>query len=357
MLTYSADQMRRVGRTIFLAAGASQENAERVTEALVDANLTGHDSHGVLRIPQYLDAIWLGEIVPDAKPRVIQETEVTALVDGGYTFGQVGAKLATEVLIEKTKKMGVALVGLVRIQHTGRLGEYTSLAASQGVIAIKVGGGYGGAVGAAPYGGAGRAFSTNPISIGIPAGERPAVLVDFATTAVAMGKVWAAQAKGAQLPPGCIADKEGRPSTNPDDFFAGGYLMPFGAHKGYGLAVAVELLSQALTGADAYEEPIPGTDNILGGDVYGRSGSLFIGIKPDVFRPREQYEGRVDETLARVKAVPPAPGFDEVLLPGEPEMRARQARQVEGIQVAESTWQTIVDYGKRLNLDVEALVR
>lgn len=351
MLTFSAAQMRRVGREIFLAAGASEENAVRVTEALVDANLNGHDSHGVLRITQYLDAIWAGEIVPDAQPKIVKETPVAALVDGGFTFGQVGAKFATEVLIAKAKEMGVAVVGLVRIQHTGRLGEYTSLAASQGIIAIKVGGGYGGKVGAAPYGGAGKAFSTNPISIGIPAGERQDILVDFATTAVAMGKIWAAQAKGAQLPPGCIADKEGRPSTNPDDFFAGGYMMPFGGHKGYALAVAVELLAQALTGSDAHAE------RNLGGDVYGRSGSFFVGIDPSLFRPLEEYEATVDKTLDRIKAVPPAPGFDEVLLPGEPELRARARREVEGIQVAESTWQAIVEYGKRIKVDAEALVR
>lgn len=351
MLTFTADQLRKLGREIFLAAGASEENAVRVTEALVDSNLTGHDSHGVLRITQYLDAIWAGEIIPDARPRIIMETPVVALVDGGFTFGQVGAKFATEVLVEKAKKMGVAVVGLVRIQHTGRLGEYTSLAASQGIIAIKVGGGYGGKVGAAPYGGAGRAFSTNPISIGLPAGERPDVLVDFATTAVAMGKIWAAQAKGAQLPPGCIADKEGRPSTNPDDFFAGGFMLPFGGHKGYALAVAVELLSQALTGADAHAE------GNLGGDIYGRSGSLFIGIDAGIFRPREDYAKTVDSILDRIKSVPPAPGFAEVLIPGEPELRARAQREAEGIQVAESTWQSIVEYARRLNLDAEQLVK
>ncbi len=350
MLTFTADQLRAVSRTIFLAAGASEENANRVAEALVDANLTGHDSHGILRIPQYLDAIWRGELVPDGRPVVRQETNTSALVDGAFTFGQVGAKLAADVAIAKAKQMGVAAVGLVRAQHTGRVGEYTSLAASQGVIAIMVCGGFGGKLGAAPYGGAGVAFNTNPISIGIPAGRRPHVLVDFATTNVAMGKIWAAQAKGEPLPPGCIVDREGRPSTNPDDFFAGGYLLPFGGHKGYGLAVAVEILAQAVTGSDA---------SVLGnylGEVYGPSGSLILALDPGIFRPREQYAQRVDATIDRIKAVPPAPGFAEVLVPGEPEERTRRQRLASGIPVPENTWREVCEYGRRLHVNVEALV-
>ena len=341
MPVFTADQLRRVGRAVFVAAGASEENAARVTDALIDANLTGHDSHGVLRIPQYLDAIWAHEIVPDARPTLRQETPTAALVDGNWTFGQVGAKYAAEVAIAKAKETGIAVVGLVRAQHTGRVGEYTEMAAAEGVIGMMVAGGYGGPVGAAPYGGAGMAFSTNPISFGIPAGERPPVVVDFATTAVAMGK---------QLPPGCIVDREGRPTTNPDDFFAGGYLLPFGGHKGYGLAVAIELLAQAFTGADALAE------GNLGGDIYGRSASLMIALRADLFRPRADFARSVDATLDRIKSVPPAPGFAEVLVPGEPELRKRQRRLAEGILVAENTWEKIRIYAGRLCVDVELLV-
>jgi hydroxycarboxylate dehydrogenase B len=350
MLLYQADQLRRVGLAIFRAAGASDENASRVTEALIDANLTGHDSHGVLRIPQYLDSIRAGEILPAAKPVVMREAATSAMVDGGWAFGQVGAALATRVATAKAKEAGIAAVGLVRVHHIGRLGEYASMAAEEGVVAMVFAGGFGGTIGAAPYGGAGIAFSTNPLSFGFPAGERPDVMSDYATTAVAAGKIRVAKAKGEQLPPGCIADKEGRPSTNPDDFYNGGYLLPFGGHKGYALGVVVELLGQALTGADAWAE------GNRGGDIYGRSGALVIALDPAIFRPRQEYAKTVDSTIDRIKRVPPAPGFAEVLLPGEPELRTREQRAAQGIPVAESTWQEIRAYAEEYGLDADNLL-
>lgn len=349
MPIYTADQLRRVGRAVFRATGAPEDIAARVADSLVDANLTGHDSHGVMRIPQYVNGIATGEIIVDARPHIARETAATALVDGGWTFGQVGAEYATRTAVAKAKEMGVAAVGLVRGHHIGRLGEYAEMASAEDVILMVVAGGFGGGHGAAPYGGAGIAYGTNPLAFGVPAGERPDVMVDFATTAVAAGKIRVAMAKGEQLPPGCIADNQGRPTTNPADYFAGGFLMPAGGHKGYGLAVVIELLGQVFTGAETLAEAN------LGGPFYARSGSLFLALDAGLFRPRGEYAAAIDARLARIKAVPPAPGFAEVLVPGEPELRARKRRAAEGIPVAEATWEAIRAATASLGVDVDAV--
>ncbi|MHB1005470.1 MAG: Ldh family oxidoreductase [Chloroflexota bacterium] len=350
MLNFTADQLRRVTRAVFVAAGAPEDTAERMAETLVDANLSGHDSHGVLRIPQYINGIGQGEIVLTARPGVVRETATTALVDGHWCFGQVAAAYATKVAVSKAMEAGIAAVGLVRAHHIGRLGEYSEMAAAQGVILMLFAGGFGGGHGAAPYGGVGVAFGTNPLSFGIPAGEKDAVTVDFATTAVAAGKIRVALAKGEQLPVGYIADKHGRPTTNPADYFDGGFMLPMGGHKGYGLGVVVELLGQALTGAETLAEAN------LGGPFYARSGAFFVALRPDLFRPRAAFGERVDATIDHIKSVPTAPGVDEVLMPGEPELRQRKRREVEGIGVAEATWEAIRACSAPLGVDVDALV-
>lgn len=351
MLSFTAEQLRRVSRAAFVATGAPEDIAARVAESLVDANLTGHDSHGVMRIPQYVNGIAQGEIDVRARPEVCRETAVSALVDGHWTFGQVAAGRATQVAIAKARENGVAAVGLIRAHHIGRLGEYSEMASAQGVILMVFAGGFEGGHGAAPYGGRQIAFGTNPLSFGLPAGERPDVMVDFATTAVAAGKIRVAMAKGEQLPEGMIADKEGRPTTNPADYFDGGFLLPAGGHKGYGLAVVVELLGQAFTGADTTAE------GNLGGPFYRRSGSLFVALNAGLFRPAEEYAQAADNVINRIKAVPPAPGFSEVMLPGEPELRARWRRACDGIAVPEATWEAIKACTAPLGVDVDAVAR
>jgi LDH2 family malate/lactate/ureidoglycolate dehydrogenase len=351
MLTFNAEQLRRVSRAAFVATGAPEDIAARVADALVDANLTGHDSHGVIRIPQYVNGIAAGEIDVQARPEVLRETAVSALVDGRWTFGQVAAERATQVAVAKAREAGMATVGLIRAHHIGRLGEYSEMASAQGVILMVFAGGFEGGHGAAPFGGKQIAFGTNPLSFGLPAGERPDVMVDFATTAVAAGKIRVAMAKGEQLPEGMIADKEGRPTTNPADYFDGGFLLPAGGHKGYGLGVVIELLGQALTGADTTAEAN------LGGPFYRRSGSLFVALNTGLFRPQEEYSLAADRVVERIKAIAPAPGFQEVLLPGEPELRARWRRVNEGIGVAEATWEAIKACTAPLGVDVDAIVQ
>ena len=227
MITKSAEQLTKIGYEIFLRVGAPHSTAKRVSSALVDANLTGHDSHGVFRIMEYLDRIEDKEIMPEALPSVLDESGGMTLVDGNWGFGQVSVEYATELAIEKARQHKIAGVGVVRCSHIGRLGEYSTLAARAGIIALVTAGGFGVPPGAAPFGGSKAVLSTNPISMGFPATKIPMVLMDFATTQVAAGKIRVAAEKGEQLPPGCIFDSEGRPSTDPQDFFDGGTMQHF----------------------------------------------------------------------------------------------------------------------------------
>ncbi len=351
MLNFSADQLRRLTRTVFVATGVPEDIAMRVAESLVDANLSGHDSHGVMRIPQYVGGIAEGEIDVKARPEVVQDEGATALVDGHWTFGQVAAGKATEVAVRKAKQLGASAVGLIRAHHIGRLGEYSEMAAREGVTLLILAGGFEGGHGAAPYGGSRIAYGTNPISLGVPGDEYAPVIVDFATTAVAAGKIRVAMAKNEQLAPGLIADNQGNPSTNPADYFAGGFLLPAGGHKGYGLAVIAELLGQALTGADTTREAN------LGGPFYRRSGSMIFALNTSAFRSQQQAGKAADAIMARIKATPPAPGFTEVLLPGEPEARARAERSQRGIDVPEKTWEAIRAAVQPLGVDPDEVVR
>ncbi len=340
MLTFSAERLRNVTRQIFEAAGTPPDLAAEMASILVESNLVGHDSHGVIRIPAYVTQIKEGTLVPEARPEVIRETPGSALVDGKYGFGHLAAAFGTDVAVRKAKEAQAAVVSIVRCNHIGRLGEWGSRAAAQDVIAIVTVGGFDGPGIAAPYGGAAPALGTNPISIGMPGGEMPDLLVDFATTAIAEGKVQVARAKGVPLPPGCIIDREGNPSTNPEDLYKGGMLLPFGGHKGYGLAMVVELLGAALAPGERYNS-------------HGRGGAaVIVAVDASTFRPLSDYERSADATLRRIKAVPPARGFSEVLLPGEPEQRSKTERLRDGIPIAEATWTAIVEAGRSVGANV-----
>ncbi|HEY3111888.1 MAG TPA: Ldh family oxidoreductase [Chloroflexota bacterium] len=351
MANRTAAELKAVTEKIFVGAGAPEDLACEMGEALVGANLAGHDSHGVIRIPAYINQIKSGGLNPSARPTIVEESATTALVDGNWTFGHVSARFGTDVAIRKAKQSRTAVVSIVRCNHIGRLGQWASQAAAQDVIALVVTGGGGGSPGrmgrgaAAPFGGAEPAFSTNPISIGMPGGETPDMLIDFATTVVAEGKIQVARAKGAELPPGCIVDKDGKPSVNPHDFYDGGVMLPFGGHKGYALAMFVEMLGGAFTPGEKYN-----------GDGR-RGGSVIWAVDAFAFRPKAEYEQNADFVLKRVKGIRPAQGFDRVMVPGEPELDSKEARLKDGIPVADTTWNQIVEAGKSVGVDVEAVAK
>lgn len=342
MPTLSKEILHRVTTAIFRAAGAPEDLAGQVADVLVDNHLAGHDSHGILRIPEYVQSVRLGEIVPAARPRVIEETAVSALVSGNWAFGQVTGLFAADLAAEKAKRERVAVVSVVQAGHTGRLAAFTERAARQGVALFM-------AIGTvskpttAPYGGAAPVLGTNPLSVSLPNPAGDPVTLDFATSAIAAGKIKLAKARHEQLPPNAILDSRGQPSVDPQAFFDGGFLLPFAGHKGYALAVIAELLSGPLAGADAY----PG--------VTSRSGIFLFAVDAAAFRPAEDYSRALERTLGRIKAVPPAAGFAEVLLPGEPEARSRARRERDGIPIPEDTWRAVCAAGATLGVDAEAL--
>lgn len=340
MPIFSKEILRGVTAAIFRATGAPADLALQVAEVLVDNHMAGHDSHGILRIPEYVRSVQAGEIDPTARPRILEESATSALVSGNWAFGQITGNFAADLAIEKAKRERVVVLSVVQAGHTGRLAAFTERAARRGVVMFM-------AIGTvnkpttAPYGGSAPVLGTNPIAFSIPNPAGPPVTLDFATSAIAAGKIKAAKARHEQLPSGAILDKEGRPTTDPQAFFEGGFLLPFGGHKGYALAVIAELLSGPLAGADAY----PG--------VTSRSGIFVFAMDAAVFRPQADYARALSRTLGRIKAVPPGPGFDEVLLPGEPEARARAKRERDGISIPEETWKAVCAVGAELGVDVE----
>lgn len=341
------DRIRAIGEATLMAVGASRLVAEAMTDHLVDANLTGYDSHGIHLLPVYIDDVRNGEIHPAAEPRVEWERGSSALVSGDWGFGQYAGQFAMDVGIRLAKQQGVSIVGMVRIHHLGRMGAYAEQAAKAGCAALSFVSGLGGAVQAAPYGGARAAYGANPFGAGFPSEGGDHLVVDYATTIVAGGKVMLARTTGAQLPPDVLVDAEGRPTRDPEDLFRGGALLPFGAHKGYGLALLVELMGRVLTGSDALGEPAGG------GDRFGRSGATFVVVDGDVFRPPGSASDEAHATFERIRRTPTAAGFTEVRTPGERESRIRAERTRLGIELPEVTVAAIAEAARSSGVDEE----
>jgi LDH2 family malate/lactate/ureidoglycolate dehydrogenase len=338
MLLFHADQLRHFAERVFVAAGTEPTQAAIVADHLVNANLTGHDSHGIQHIPGYVDSIQRGAIRPNARPDLAEDRGIAAIVDGAWTFGQISALFAAQLATARARERGLCLVALQRANHIGRLGEYTSRAAADGVVLIASIGGLARAV--APYGGKSGALATNPFSIGFPAGEHTDFMLDFATSMVAAGKVMVARARHEQLPTGVLLDAEGNPTTDPNALLEGGALVPFGAHKGSGLSILSALLNQVLVNVPAYA------------DENGQSAAFFLAIDSAIFRPRTDVERDADAVLQKIKSVPPAAGHAAVLVPGEPEVMSHARRLREGIPVAEDTWNAIRETATKLGLDL-----
>ena len=295
-----AERLRSLVASILAASGATKENADCVAAHLVSANLSGVDTHGVWHVSGYVTAIKNGEIVPDASPEIKRDSTLSALISGHWTFGQVAAKFAMETAIEKAVHHSMSVVSLVQSHHIGRLGEYAEMASNKGLVSMIVGGGYAEeSPVAVPYGGKSRVLSTNPIAMGFPAESGDRMLFDFATTSASGVKVANARKTKQPVPTAWIVDKEGKPTTNAEDFFAGGGYLPFGGHKGYALMVGAELLGRVLAGSDDYAE------TGRGGPIMSHQGVTMIVIKSDLFQPEASCERRAEELLRRLRNAPP----------------------------------------------------
>jgi LDH2 family malate/lactate/ureidoglycolate dehydrogenase len=332
----TADELRGFAQRVLMAAGADEQNATRVAEALVSSNLCGVDTHGVWHLPNYVEAIRQGEIKSASWPSIVRETGNAALISGNWTFGHVTAKFATEVAIENARQHDLALVSMVQLHHIGRLGEYVEMAAHEGMISMLWAGGFSEDVPAAvPFGGRERVLHTNPVAMAFPTDDRPPMMFDFATTTLSGSKVYQARDNRQQLPPGSIVDKDGKATTDPLAFFNGGAHLPFGAHKGYAFMLTAEYLGRIFTGSDAFAQPH------MGGAIFGHSGATMIVFKADLFQTMKEYSRRAQEIGERIRAVPPAPPFTEVLMPGDMEARSRAVRQRDGIPIPRTVWEKL----------------
>src|SRR5687768_7455316 len=335
--------LERLGAQLFEKLGAPVDAAAEVAAHLLRASLAGHDSHGAIRIPQYALQISQGLIQPAARPQIVHRKGASLLVDGGGGFGHFTTAFALRHAMDVAQEFGVAVAAIRRANHIGRVGDYAETAARRGLVAIITVGAAGpGVGGATPFGGAQRFLGTNPWSIGLPTSEASPVLVDFATTVVAEGKVRVARDKHEALPAGCIVDKDGNPSTDPADFYTGGMLLPFGAHKGYGLALASALLGGLAAIGDAAPN-LAGSPLIpeLAQEGERTGGALLIVIDPGAFGERDTYAAAVGRVTGAVRRVPAAPGSRGVLAPGEPEARNTAQRRQDGIALPDDTWEAI----------------
>jgi uncharacterized oxidoreductase len=336
---------------IFAASGSAPAEARMVAEHLVDADLAGHESHGVARVPRYLQALADGHVVANAEPRCRHEHGAVAVVDGMLGYGQVGAKFSTALGIERAQRAGIAAVSLTRTGHVGRAGAWAEQAAAAGLASIHfVCAPRRGGAQLAPFGGTDRRLGTNPIAMGMPVAGRDPVILDFATAAVAAGRVRLAAARGAKVPEKCIVDAHGH-LTDEGAAFVGppeGAILPFGGHKGYGLNLLGELFGAAL----------PGTPIVYEGDersTHAPNNLLQIFFDPRAFGAVETIAPNVAQFFDWVRASPKQQGVSEILMPGELEARRRRRQLAEGIALAGDTWANLGKAAARLGVAVPAL--
>ena len=353
----SPESLQAYAAGVFRAMGSERDVADEVARHLVQSNLSGHDSHGVIRIPAYVTEADSGALRPAARPTVASETDAVAVVDAHRGFGQYSTLFALDWALDRVHRHGLAAVAVRNSTHIGRLGEYTERAAERGVIAVVTVGAAGPGVGSvAPHGGVGRFMGTNPWSVGVP-GLHRSMVFDAATSVVAEGKVRVAHAKGAELPPGCLVDRDGKPTRSSGDFYEGGALLPLGGevagHKGYGLGLASALIGGLSMIDDAEPIRAGARGPQSAPEPRGRIGGVFLfAVDPGAFGNAAHYRSMVDDVLAAAKETPPASGRTDVLVPGEPEVLSRHQCTTGGIAMAEATWSELAAVGHRFHVSL-----
>ncbi len=345
----AAKQLEQLAHGLLRAGGALDEEAARVAPSLVGANLRGYDSHGVMRIPFYVDMIAQGETVPGAPLTVMNETDTILAADAHWGFGVVQASRLMERLIEKTRNSGVGVGTLIHASHVGRIGEYCEMAAGAGLVSIVMANTHGAARRVAPPGGKAPRLGTNPIALGAPHADAPLIL-DFSTSATAEGKVRVQKIAGQSCPEGWLIDCEGRPTCDPNSLYADppGSILPMGgaqAYKGFGLALMIDIFSGALSGGlCAREKPITPKGNC----------AFMMTLDPERFGGAEHFRQEVANLCEFVRGCPRVEGVEEILLPGDPERRTMQKRLRDGIPLDDGNWAELVKLAQRLEVPVAA---
>ncbi len=327
--------LQRFGTDVMAAIGCQPAIAQEIADHLVDADLCGVYSHGVFRLDWYAERARAGRFDPSALPTLRAAEGGGTLVDGGNGLGMPAFRMATDLAIEQAQRTGMAAIGVANVDHTGRLGAFVQRGARAGCLTLLFGGGSRKDWRqVAPYGGARGMLPTNPYAFGIPAGQHGPVVIDFATATASGGKIYAAKMAKRPLAPGLIVDRLGRPSTDPDDYFNGGALLPMAGPKGYGMALVAELLGEAILG-----QAMDGMNWIL------------IAVALSRFRSPAKYQEAAEQCLQELRECPPAPGFDRVEIPGEREAALRHERLHSGIPVPPDTLEALCLLGRQYDID------
>jgi uncharacterized oxidoreductase len=319
-------------------AGCDAEEATAIAEHLVDANLAGHDSHGVGMLIDYVPAMREGRLKLGRRGRIVRDQGAVVVIDGGLGIGQVLGREAMTLGIERARRHGVALVALQRSHHLGRIGAWAEVCAAAGCVSMHYVNVIGHRTYVAPHGGRDGRLATNPVCIGLPPTSRPSIILDMATSKVAFGKIRVARNKGLPAPEGALIDATGNPTTDPAVMFAQpmGALLPFGEHKGYALALMCDLLAGALAGGGTNRPETQVSDTII-------NSMLSIVIDPAALGDGSAWKAEVDALSAWVTSSPARSGFDAVMVPGDPERKTRAERERNGIQLDRKTWRELLE--------------
>jgi len=337
------DDLKQYTHKIFAAAGCSEEEAARVAEHLVEANLVGHDSHGVIRIARYIEWIQEGKVLANQQVKVILENDMLAVLDGQFGLGQSIGEQAVRIGLDKCSTQGISIVGLRDAGHLGRIGDWPLMAAKENKISIHFVNTSGAGILVAPFGGVDRRLSANPFAVGVPRKNQEPIILDISACMMAEGKIRVALHQGKLLPDGCIIDAQGQPANDPKAFYDDppGSILSIAGHKGYGLALVTEMLAGALTGG--------GCSNVKNKDRLA-NGMLSIYIDPEKFAEDQPYHDEINRYVDYVKSSQTITPDGTIYMPGEIEAANRADRATNGIDVADTTWQQIYDTAQSLGV-------
>ncbi len=340
------ERLKRLTSAIFAAAGCHAAEAQRIGHYLTEANLVGHDSHGVIRIPYYIQWLREGKVLANQTIDVVFENDCIAVVDGKYGFGQSIGEQATRLGIDKSSLHGVAVVALRNAGHLGRIGDWPLLAARAGKFSLHFVNTSGAGILVAPFGGINRRLSANPVAAGVPVAGGSPIIMDMSCCTIAEGKLKVAFNKGVDVPAGCIIDSAGQPTTDPKVFYGNppGAILSVAGHKGYALGIVTEMLAGALAGGGASNP-----------DHAGRlaNGMLSIYMDPKFFAEDAVLKSEIERFVAWVKSSEKAQPGGEILMPGEIEEKTKARRLRDGIELDANTWKSIAEVASSLGVSVE----
>jgi len=339
---HAHELLERWATAVLMASGSNENEAVAVSRHLVASNLVGHDSHGLIRMTKYLDWVAQGMLLQNKRLAAVSDAGPIVVASGGFGYGQSVGLEAMDLAIDRAKAHGLCALALRDCGHLGRIGAWAELLADAGLASFHFVNTSGFGILVAPFGGSDRRLSANPLAAGVPIAGQDPIVLDIATSIVAEGKIQVARNKGESIPEGCMLDGSGRPTTDPEAFYADppGAILPFGGHKGSGLSVICEVLAGSLTGGGSSHPSNPSAGRLV-------NNMLTLAFDPAAFGGVDMFSADVERLAAWSRASRPATPGGAVLLPGDIERRTRESRQREGIPLDAQTIQQLFDLGER----------